>query len=101
MKGELVLLYDIQFVKHPGKFRQHWLVPYMVKEITDGGAIQLVTLCGDMVPGYVNGSQIKPYRMLAFGVQTQVRTLRFANKPPVLLALSVVTYFCRSKSHPK
>ena len=30
-KGELVLLYDSQFVRYPRKFRQHWLGPYMVK----------------------------------------------------------------------
>ena len=62
-EDELVLLYDSQFLKHPGTFRQHWLGPYAVKEITDGGAMWLATLCGDMLPGYVNGSRLKPYRI--------------------------------------
>ena len=30
-EGELVLLYDSQFLKHPRKLRQHWLSPYIVK----------------------------------------------------------------------
>ena len=43
-EDDLVLLYHSQFAKHPGKFRQHWLGPYLVKEITDGGVVQLATL---------------------------------------------------------
>jgi hypothetical protein len=27
-KGDLVLVYDSKFMKHPGKFRMHWLGPY-------------------------------------------------------------------------
>ena len=49
-EGELVLLYDSQFTKHPGKFRQHWLGPYVVKEITNRGVVRLATLHGDTVP---------------------------------------------------
>ena len=56
VEGELVLLYDSQFAKHPGKFRQHWLGPYIVREITDGGAVRLATLRGDMLTGYCLGS---------------------------------------------
>ena len=63
LKGELVLLYDSQFAKHPGKFPQHWIGPYIVKEITDGGVVRLATLHGDMIPSYVNGSQLKSYRI--------------------------------------
>ena len=63
VEGDLVLLYDSQFVKHPGKFRQHWLGPYTVKEITDGGEVKLATLHGDMLPRYVNGRRLKPYRV--------------------------------------
>ena len=61
LEGELVPLYDSQFAKHPGKFHQHWMGPYMVKEINDGGAVRLATLCSDIVPGYVNGNRLKPY----------------------------------------
>eukprot|EP00253_Pinus_taeda_P028612 PITA_28612 len=35
----LVLLYDCKFEKFPGKLRMHWLGPYVVKEVTNGGAI--------------------------------------------------------------
>ena len=60
-EGGLVLLYDSKFPKHLGKFHQHWLGPYMVKEITDGGVVRLFTLCSDIVLGYVNGSHLKKY----------------------------------------
>jgi hypothetical protein len=36
-EGDLVLLYDNKFFQHPGKFRMHWLGPYEVKTVTDGG----------------------------------------------------------------
>ena len=62
-EGELVLLYDSQFAKHPRKFRHHWLCPYTVKEIMDGRAVRIATLRGDMIPGYVNGSWLKPYQI--------------------------------------
>ena len=59
---DLIPLYDIQVAKHPGKFQQDWLGPYIVKEVTNGGAIQLATLHGDLIPGFVNGSRLKPYQ---------------------------------------
>jgi len=37
--NDLVLLYDSKFDKFTGKFRMHWLGPYIVKEVTDGGAV--------------------------------------------------------------
>lgn len=39
--GDLVLLYDSKFKKHPGKFIMHWLGPYVIKYVTEGGAVQL------------------------------------------------------------
>ena len=57
----MVLLYDSKFDKFPWKFRMHWLGPYVIKDITDGGAVQLVKLNGDPFPGKVNGSRLKPY----------------------------------------
>ena len=57
----LVLLYDGKFDKCLGKLRMHWLGPYVVKEVTEGGIVQLVKLNGEPVPGKVNGSRIKPY----------------------------------------
>ena len=59
--NDLVLLYDSKFDEFPGKFRMHSLGPYVIKEITDGGAMQLVKLNGDPFPGKVNGSRLKPY----------------------------------------
>jgi hypothetical protein len=38
-EGDLVLLYNIKFLQHPGKFRMHWLGPYEVKYVTDGGYV--------------------------------------------------------------
>jgi len=59
--NDLVLLYDNNFDKFLGKLRMHWLGPYVIKEITDGGAVQLVKLNGDPFPGKVNGSRLKPH----------------------------------------
>jgi len=59
--NDLVLLYDIKFDKFPGKFWMHWLGTYVVKEITGGGAVQLVKLNGELFLGKVNGSRLKPY----------------------------------------
>ena len=39
----------------------HWLQLYLVKEVTDGGAVQLVKLNGEPFPSKVNGSHLKPY----------------------------------------
>jgi hypothetical protein len=33
-QGDLVLVYDIKFIKHPGKFRTHWLGPYEIAYVT-------------------------------------------------------------------
>jgi hypothetical protein len=38
-EGDLVLLYASNCFQHPGKFRMHWLGPYEVKIVTDGGYI--------------------------------------------------------------
>ena len=59
--NDLVLLYDNKFNKFTGKFRMHWLGPYVIKEITKGGAVQLVKLNGEPFLGKVSGSQLKPY----------------------------------------
>ena len=44
--NDLVLMYDSKFDKFSGKFRMHWLGLYVVKEVTYGGAVQLVKLNG-------------------------------------------------------
>eukprot|EP00253_Pinus_taeda_P027286 PITA_27286 len=37
--NDLVLLYDNKFEKFLGKFQMHWLGPYVIKEIIDGGVV--------------------------------------------------------------
>ena len=54
--GGLVVMYDNNFFKHPGKLKTHWLGPYVVKEIIDGGAVKLEKLDGTKVRGIVNQS---------------------------------------------
>jgi len=55
----LVLLYDSKFTKFLGKFQMHLLGPYVVKEITDGGAFQLAKLNEELILRKVNGSRLK------------------------------------------
>jgi hypothetical protein len=38
-QGNLVLVYDNKFIKHLGKFRTHWLGPYEITYVTEGGAV--------------------------------------------------------------
>ena len=61
-EGELVLLYDSKFVKFLGKFHMHWLGPYQVKYVTDGGAAKPAKLNNEKIPTLVNGSRLKLYR---------------------------------------
>ena len=61
-EGDLVLMYDNKFARFPGKFRMHWLGPYQVKHVTEGGAANLAKLDGTMMPTMVNGSRLKLYR---------------------------------------
>jgi len=61
MINDLVLLYDSKFYKFLGKFRMQWLGLYIIKEITEGGAVQWVKLNGEPFPGNMNGSCLKPY----------------------------------------
>lgn len=58
-ENDLVLLYDSKFKKFPGKLHMYWLGPYVMKDVTDGGAVQLAKLNGDPFPGRVNGSHLK------------------------------------------
>ncbi len=59
--NDLVLLYDSKFTKFLGKFQMHWLGPYIVKEITDGGTVHLTKLNGEPFLVRVNGSILKFY----------------------------------------
>jgi hypothetical protein len=40
-EGDLVLLYDSKYLQYLGKLRMHWLGPYQIKFVTDGGVVQL------------------------------------------------------------
>lgn len=52
----LVLIYDCKFTNFPGKFQMHWLGPYIIKDITYGGAVQLTKLNEELIPGKTNRS---------------------------------------------
>jgi hypothetical protein len=60
-QGDMVLVYDSKFMKHPGKFRTHWMGPYEVAYVTEGGAAQLNTLNGEWKEGLANWSRLKLY----------------------------------------
>jgi transposase InsO family protein len=60
-QGDLVLVYDSKFLKHLGKLSTHWLGPYEIAYVTEGGATQLKTLNGEWKEGLVNGSWLKLY----------------------------------------
>jgi hypothetical protein len=43
-EGDLVLLYDNCFLQHLGKLKMHWIGPYEVKYVIDGGFVQINNL---------------------------------------------------------
>eukprot|EP00253_Pinus_taeda_P035482 PITA_35482 len=49
------------WIPSAGKLHMHWLGPNVIKEVTDGGTVQLAKLNGDPFPGRVNGSRLKLY----------------------------------------
>jgi hypothetical protein len=55
-------MYDSKSNQHPGKIRMHWLGPYEVHTIIDGGAVQLKELGGIEIRGMINGSRLKMYK---------------------------------------
>lgn len=55
-------MYDNKFTKFLGKFQMHWLRPYVINDILDGGIVQLAKLNGEVFPGIINGSMLKVYR---------------------------------------
>ena len=57
----LVILYDSKFLKFPKKFKTHWLGPYHIQQVTEGGAVQLNKLNGELLPMMINGSRLKLY----------------------------------------
>jgi hypothetical protein len=61
-EGDLLLLFDSKYLQHPGKFKMHWLGPYEIKSVMDGGVVQLQDLKGKEMQVLVNGSQLKLHR---------------------------------------
>ena len=59
--GDLVLMYDNKFARFPWKFCMHWLGPYQVRHLIEGGAASLAKLDGTMLLTMVNGSRLKRY----------------------------------------
>ena len=55
-------MHDNKFAWFLGKFCMHWLGPYQVKHVIEGGATSLAKLDGTMIPTMVNGSRLKLYR---------------------------------------
>lgn len=56
-----MLLYDSKFTEFPGIFLMHWLGPYIVKEIMDGGVVYLMKMKGEIFLGRTNGSRLNFY----------------------------------------
>ena len=61
-EGDLVLLYDSKFIKHPGKLQMHWLGLYLVHLINSSGAFQLQQLDGVVLTMLVKGNLLNPCR---------------------------------------
>ena len=40
----------------------NWLGPYVIKYTSDGGAVQLENLNGELIKGKLNGSRLKLYK---------------------------------------
>ena len=38
-QGDMVLLYENKFAKHPGNLKMHWFCTYMIHFTTDGDAV--------------------------------------------------------------
>ena len=60
--GDLVLMYDSKFTEFPSKFKMHWLVTYIIRDISYGGTVQLAKVNEELIVGKVDGSRLKIYR---------------------------------------
>jgi hypothetical protein len=49
-------MYDNKSIQHRGKLIMHWLGPYELKIVIDGGVLQLKDLGGIELRGMINGS---------------------------------------------
>ena len=57
--GDLVLLYTLKSQKRKLKLRG--LGPFIINEITNGGAVRLATLDGEPMGTFINGSRLKRF----------------------------------------
>ena len=58
-KGDLVLVFTLK--KHAQKLKMRGLEPYVINEITFGGAVCLETLDGEPMANFINGSCLKHF----------------------------------------
>ena len=58
-KGDLVLLYTLK--KQKRKLKMRGLGPFVINEITNGGAVRLETLDGEPMSTFINGSRLKRF----------------------------------------
>ena len=58
-KGDLVLVFTLK--KHKRKLKMRGLGPYVINEITLGGAVCLETLDGEPMANFINGSCLKTF----------------------------------------
>ena len=58
-KGDLVLVFTLK--KHKRKLKMRGLGPYVINEITFGGAVCLETLDGEPMANFINGSCLKAF----------------------------------------
>jgi hypothetical protein len=57
-------MYDSKSLQHPVKLRMHWVGPYEVKSVTDGGDVHLKGVADIELRGMINGSQLKFYKYI-------------------------------------
>ncbi len=57
-----MFLYDSKFIKFPSKFHMHWLGPYKIQRVREGGIVQIIKINGELVPTMDNRSRLKLYR---------------------------------------
>ena len=58
-KGDLVLLYALKRAKQ--KLTARGLGPFVISDITSGGAVRLETLEGQQMANYINGCRLRLY----------------------------------------
>ena len=61
-EGDLCLMYSVRNTKR--KLKYQGMGPYQVVEITPQGAIQIATLDGVVMEGYINGTKLKSFGVI-------------------------------------